>query len=142
MNAEHGACNRFDAYIKKSIANCLKDYIRTTKNYHTHYISFSELSEYDLNSATLYRDTYPSEMFCENIKTRLFDATIHDELLYSALMQISQDIREILLLKFWGDLSDKEVGQAMCMSRQMVCYNKNKALKMLKKIIEELRKNE
>ena len=142
MNAGSNICKKFDAYIKKSISNCLKDYIRTTKNYHTHYLSFSELSEYDLNSATSYRDTYPSEMFCENIKTRLFDAAIHDELLYSALMQISQDTRKILLLKFWGDLSDKEVGQAMCMSRQMVCYNKNKALKMLKKIIEELRKDE
>lgn len=142
MNAVYGACNRFDAYIKKSIVNCLKDYIRTTRNYHTHYISFSELSEYDLNSATLYKDTYPSEMFCENIKTRLFDAAIHDELLYSALMQVSQDIREILLLKFWGEFSDKEIGRIMCMSQQMVCYNKNKALKMLKKIIEELRKNE
>ena len=80
-----------------------------------------------------------TDIFSEKLTTRLFDAVIHDELLYEALLSIKPNIRELLILKYWGDLSDSEVGQAMSMSQQMVNYNKNKALRNLKKIIEEMR---
>ena len=91
-------------------------------------------------SKLFYTDNYPSDNFSEKLTTRLFDAVIHDELLCEALLLIKPNVRELLILKYWGDLTDSEVGQAMRMSQQMVNYNKNKALGNLRKIIEELRR--
>ena len=39
-------------------------------------------------------------------------------------------------------MTDEEVGVALCMSRKMVNYYRNKALLHLKEIIGEIRKNE
>lgn len=54
-------------------------------------------------------------------------------------MSIKPNIRELVVLEYWGNLTGAEVGQVISMSRRMVNYNKNNALQKLRKIIEELR---
>ena len=139
MNSEIAEVNKFDSCVKQALNKELKYQIRSMKNRQKHYINISELSKID-EAKLFYTDIYPSDIFSEKLTTRFFDAVIHDELLYEALLSIKPNIRELLILKYWGDLSDSEVGQAMSMSQQMVNYNKNKALRNLKKIIEEMRK--
>lgn len=139
MNSEIAEVNKFDSCVKQALNKELKYRIRSMKNRQKHYINISELSKID-EAKLFYTDIYPSDIFSEKLTTRLFDAVIHDELLYEALLSIKPNIRELLILKYWGDLSDSEVGQAMSMSQQVVNYNKNKALRNLKKIIEEMRK--
>lgn len=139
MKSKIAEINKFDSCVKKALNNELKYRLRTMKNYMRHYVSISELNKAD-EAKLFYKDDYPSYNFSEKLTTRLFDAVIHDELLYEALLSIKPDVRELIILKYWGDLTDSEVGQALSMSQQMVNYNKNKALKSLRKIIEELRK--
>lgn len=139
MNSEITEINKFDSCVKQALNKELKYRIRSMKNHQKHYINISELSKTD-EVKLFYTDIYPSDIFSEKLTTRLFDAVIHDELLYEALLSMKPNIRELLILKYWGDLSDSEVGQAMSMSQQMVNYNKNKALRNLRKIIEEMRK--
>lgn len=138
MNSEIAEVNKFDSCVKQALNKELKYRIRSMKNRQKHFVNISELSKID-ETKLFYTDIYPSDIFSEKLTTRLFDAVIHDELLYEALLSIKPNIRELLILKYWGDLSDSEVGQAMSMSQQMVNYNKNKALRNLKKIIEEMR---
>ena len=57
------------------------------KNRQKHYINISELSKID-EAKLFYTDIYPSDIFSEKLTTRLFDAVIHDELLYEALLSI------------------------------------------------------
>lgn len=139
MKHEIAEMNKFDACVKKTLVNELKYRLRSMKKDRERYVNISELSQKDINQLS-YADTYPSDIFSEKQTTRLFDTVIHNELLYEALMSIKPNIRKIILLKYWGDLTDFEVGQAMSMSQQMVNYNKNKALRKLRKIIEGLRK--
>ncbi|MDY3930066.1 MAG: hypothetical protein SOZ34_12040 [Clostridia bacterium] len=139
MNSEIAEVNKFDSCVKQALNKELKYQIRSMKNRQKHFVNISELSKID-EAKLFYTDIYPSDIFSEKLTTRLFDAVIHDELLYEALLSIKPNIRELLILKYWGDLSDSEVGQAMSMSQQVVNYNKNKALRNLKKIIEEMRK--
>ena len=139
MNSEIAEVNKFDSCVKQALNKELKYRIRSMKNRQKHFVNISELSKID-ETKLFYTDIYPSDIFSEKLTTSLFDAVIHDELLYEALLSIKPNIRELLILKYWGDLSDSEVGQAMSMSQQMVNYNKNKALRNLKKIIEEMRK--
>ena len=87
-------------------------------------------------------DVYPSDEFREKLTTRIFDAEIHNELLYQALLSIKPITRELIVLKYWGEMTDNEIGEVLSMSRKMVNYYKRKALINLKEIIEELNKNE
>lgn len=131
--------SKFDSCIKKGLTLELKYRLRSMKNHQKRYISISDLSCSEMSKLT-YNDKYPSEVFREKLTTRLFEAVIHDELLYEALVAMQPDIREIVLLKYWGDLSDNEIGQAMKMTRRTVNYNKNKALRELRKFLEEMKR--
>lgn len=131
--------NKFDSCIKKGLTLELKYRLRSMKNHQKHYINISGLSYSEMSKLT-YNDKYPSDIFREKLTTRLFETVIHDELLYDALLEMKPDIREIVLLKYWGDLSDLEIGQAMKMNRRIVNYNKNKALRELRKILEEMKR--
>lgn len=131
--------NKFDSCIKKSLTQELKYRLRTMKNHQKRYINFSDLAYSEMSKLT-YKDKYPSEVFKEKLTTRLFSTVIHNELLYEALLAMPPDIREIVLLKYWGDLSDNEIGQAMKMNRRTVNYNKNKALRELRKFLEEMKR--
>ena len=132
---------QFDACVKVYLRKELLYRIRTLNNYKKHYISISELSKNEQDKL-YYIDSYPSDDFHKKITTRLFDTVIHDELLYQALLSIKPIIRELIILKYWGEMTDEEVGVALCMSRKMVNYYRNKALLHLKEIIGEIRKNE
>ena len=78
-------------------------------------------------------------MFEEKISTRLFDAFIHDELLYEALLSIKPKSRELIVLKYWGDMTDCEVGQVLNLSKGTVNKNKRKTLQKLKELMEEMK---
>ena len=74
--------------------------------------------------------------------TRLFEAVVHDELLYEALLSIRPKTRELILLKYWGELTDVEVGRVMNMKRDAVTKTKLRTLSRLRKFMEEVRKYE
>lgn len=133
--------NQFDACVKDYLKKELLYRIRTINNYKKHYISISELSKEERNKLFTF-DVYPSNEFHEKLTTRLFDAVIHDEILYQALLLIKPITRELIVLKYWGEMTDDEIGEVLSMSRKMVNYYKRKALINLKEIIEELNKNE
>ena len=141
MFSEGYVVEKFDAWVKKCLSNELKYRIRGLKNRSKHIIVFSDMSNSDMEQL-YYEDTYEFTCFRKNIETRIFDAVIHDELLYEALLHLAPKEREIILLKYWGRYSDNEVGRLLNMSRRMVCYNKNKAINLLKKIIEEMKSND
>ena len=90
----------------------------------------------------VHNDVYEVETFSEKVSTRLFDVVLNDELLYNALRAIPKKQREIIILKYWGEMTDSEIGELIGMSQQSVSYNKNKVLKKLKKNIEEVKKHD
>lgn len=132
---------KFDACVKKALIQELKYRKRNMKNHRNHFVNFSELS--CLEEQRLYfEDTYSVEYFQKTVETKLFDAVICNELLYEALQLLTPSNREILLLKYWGKMTDLEIGRTLSMSQQMVNYNRNKSLKLLKTMIEEMMQND
>ena len=111
------------------------------KRKHDKAINFSDLSKSEEHQL-LFFDKYPSEEFEEIIETQVFDVIIRNELIYEALSFLKPKSRDIILLKYWCEMSDYEVGQVLNMKRDAVTQNKNRTLNNLKKIIEELLKNE
>lgn len=129
--------SKFDCFAKKSLANEVKYFERSRKNRRAHVISFSDLGAAEFNQISA-NDAYPSEQFQKVITSTRFDAVIHDELLYEALGKLKPDVLDIVLLKFWLNLTDKEIGMMLDMSQQKVNYRKNSALTKLKNIITEM----
>ena len=141
MKEENKYVNKFDACVKIALRHELLYRLRTIKNQRKHYINMSEMSDYQLGELCCF-DEYPSECFQEKIATVHFEALIHDELLYEALLSLKPITREILILKYWERMTDKAIGEKLCMSREMVNYYRRKALKSMRKMIEETRNNE
>ena len=132
---------QFDSFIKKGLSNELKYYIRSRENRKKHMIVLSELSDFEMNQLC-HKDIYYFDEFEDTIKTSIFDVVIHDELLYNALQLLNSLNREIIVLKYWEEMTDREIGHILNMSQQTVNYKKNKAIKLLKKIIEEMKNND
>lgn len=141
MFSESVVVKKFDAFIKKCLSNELKDYIDEKKVRSKHFVIFSDLKATE--SEQLYsEDIYYFENFQKVLKTVEFDAVIRDELLYESLSQLTPLVREIIILKYWGDYTDKEIAKILKLTLRQVNYNKNKALNLLKDIIKELKKKD
>ena len=67
-----------------------------------------------------------------------FTFFIENELLYQALLILSPKRMEIIVLSFFLDMTDKEIGKKMLLPQSTVRYNRVVAIKMLKRIMEEL----
>ena len=141
MKEENKYVNKFDACVKISLRHELLYRLRTIKNQRKHYINLSELNDYQLGKLCCC-DEYPSECFREKVTTVHFETVIRDEWIYEALLSLKPITREILILKYWEKMTDKAIGENLCMSREMVNYYRRKALKSMRKMIEETRNNE
>ena len=141
MKSEYIEINKFDSCVKDALKKELKYRIRSMKNHQKRFVNISELSRSE-EAKLNYIDEYPSEMFSEILTTRLFDAVIHDELLYEALLSIKPHMRELLILKYWGSYTDDQVGNILNMNRAAITRSKNNALSKLRKFMEEMREYE
>lgn len=141
LSNEEILTRKFNSFITKALENELLYRKRGRKNQAKRVVNFSELKKEDENKL-YFEDEYDCECFQETITTSMLDATIHDELLHKALLSLKKNNLEIIILKYWGELTDLEIGRALSMSQQMVHYHRNQSLELLKIIIEELRKDD
>lgn len=136
---------KFDAYIKGGLKNELKYISRSKKNQSKRRVLFSEMTQKErqkLISEYCMEDVYFPNIITEFIEAEKLDAIIQNELLFEALKALKPKARKIILCKFWLEMSDKDIGQVMELSRQLVTYHRNKALQNLKETIEEMMKND
>lgn len=128
------AVERFDAYLKKVFANDVKSYYISLSKKREQYVTFSNMTVSEKNKLQ-HNDVYKSELFSKKVSTKFYDVILHDELLYDAILSLNPKRREIILLKYWGEKTDSEIGELIGMSQRTVNYNKNKSLKILKETI-------
>ena len=107
---------RFDAYLKKVFGNEVKSYYIRLSKQREKYITFSDMSISE-EKELVHNDVYAVETISEKVSTRLFDVVLNDELLYNALSAIPKKQREIIILKYWGEMTDTEIGELIGMSQ-------------------------
>lgn len=136
---------KFDTCIKTGLKYELISVVRTKKKLAQKRVLFSELTQEDrkaLFDNYSMEDNYFPNIITEQIATKQLDAVIQHELLFEALQVLDPKMRKIILCKFWLDMTDEEIGQAMDLRRHVVLYQRKKALHNLKVIIEEMMKND
>lgn len=96
-------------------------------------VSFSDLSEKELNQ--LY--TEDKYFVTERIFNVLgFDVIVTDDAIAEALQSLPERKRNIILLSYFFELSDRKIGDKLNMLRSTVQYQRTSTLQQLKNFME------
>ena len=127
---------QFDSLVSKVFRQEKASYMRMGYRRKERECIFSDLTASEKNS--IYAEDKYFENEFKTITVARLEANIKDALLYEALEKLKPREKEVIVLKFWHDMSDEEIGKELNIKRSTVNYSKNSALKTLKKIIEEM----
>ena len=132
-DSEHLACC-FDAYCKRLLKNEVIDTIRGEKRMGQREVTFSNLTKAERGQLQ-YIDQYAPDR-------RVFpllgmEIEVIDADLVQALSALSADRRAIILLSYFLEMRDEEIGKCLGLSRPAVQRRRTSTLNMLRKILEE-----
>ena len=122
--------HQYDALAKKTLVGEAKSHRRTLAKRE---VTFSDLSESEL--AQLFTtDEYESDYF--RFQVSGFDVLVKNELLAEALNALPERKRDIILLSYFLDMSDAEIGELLNVVRTTVFRHRKSALAKIKQYLE------
>lgn len=131
----HGQSKRhtFDSFCKKVLKHEARDYYDELKRQRNKEVSFSNLSVKEMDQ--LY--TEDKYFAIEQIFNVLgLDVIVTDGVIAEALENLPERKRDIILLSYFLELSDREIGDKLNMLRSTVQYQRASILQQLKKFME------
>lgn len=123
---------KFCAYCIKVLHGEALNYLDELKRKQKREINFSEFFQKDLVAFGYYDNYEIAEKFI--VMGR--QVSIYDECISQALKKLSSKKREIILMLFFLDMTEKEIASCLQLVQSTVHYHKSEALKILKKIME------
>ena len=135
--------HQFDSYCKKVLRGECRDYIREITRQAKHKVNFSEMTVENLNHLNVI-DEYPSEYY--HFQVLGYDIAIKNERIGLALLSLPVEKRDIILLSYYLNMTDREIGEELNMMLYTVQRRRTKSLKEIKKqwrikILRKKRKN-
>ncbi len=125
---------QFDCLIKKVIKYERSKYYRDISRHLRNEISFSDLLEVELKD--FYNiDKYPIEYTAFNVLG--MEVQIMDDQLSKVLKVLLEKKRNIILLSYFMDMSDLEIGKLMNLVRSTIYQHRTSTLKEIKKMYKE-----
>lgn len=122
---------QFDCLTKKVIKTTVKKHQRDLLRRHHREIAFSDISTLNLSSS----DTYSHEYEVFNVLG--IEIQVADEQLSKALKTLPDKKRNIILLSYFMDLSDSEIGELLHLVRSTIYRHRTSTLEELKKRMED-----
>ena len=127
--------HQFDSFCKKILREEARDYERHIAWRSGHEELYAELPQEQ--ECQLYAlDEYPSEQTYFHVQE--YDIAICNDKLADALAVLSAEKRDIVLLSYFLDMTDKEIADKLDMVRHSVQYKRARSLKELKKEMEDV----
>ena len=125
--------HQYDALAKKTLVGEAKSYRRTLAKRAAREVTFSDLSESEL--AQLFTtDEYESDYY--RFQVSGFDVLVKNELLAEVLNALPERKRDIVLLSYFLDMSDAEIGELLNVVRTTVFRHRKSALAKIKQYLE------
>lgn len=125
---------QFDCLTKKVIKYERSKYYRDISRHWRNEISFSDLLEVEFEH--FYNiDKYPSEYTAFNVLG--MEVQIMDEKLSEIFKVLPEKKRNIILLSYFMDMSDSEIGKLMNLVRSTIYRHRTSILKEIKKLYKE-----
>ena len=103
-------CRQFDSFCKIVLKNEAIDYDRERKRLRKHEVTFSELTQGEWEQLK-HMDEYAIEN--EIFRVLSYEIEVKDELLGEALRHLPEKKRDVILMSFFMDMSDTEIGKQM-----------------------------
>lgn len=130
---EQSKRHAFDSFCKKILKHEARDYYDELKSQRNREVSFSDLSAKEMD-----------ELYTENryfVTEQIFNVLglgviVTDDVIAGALQSLPERKRDIILLSYFLELSDREIGDKLNMLRNTVQYQRASTLRQLKKFME------
>ncbi len=123
----------FDSYCKKILKRKALDIHRETKRRREREVLFSELSKQELAALSV-KDEYSVGAFVFSVLGEI--VSILDTDLAEALNCLPSNRRDIVLMSYFFDMTDREIAEKLNMARRTVAYQRAVSLQRLKKLME------
>ena len=125
--------HQFDAFAKKNLKGEAKSLFRQLYKLRDKEVCFSEMSDAELNELYCY-DEYDLAQY--TFKVLGYDIKIKDDLLGEALELLPEKKRDIVLMSYYLELSDEEIGKVLKVVRSTVFRHRKTALSKIKNYME------
>jgi RNA polymerase sigma factor (sigma-70 family) len=123
----------FDAYCKKITKNGIRDRQRLAKRRSKREVLFCDLSDRDVAGLVTvdeyFRNEYAFDILGESVG-------ISDAGLAEALRELPADRRDVILMSYFIDMTDKEIAKLLSTARRTVAYRRAAALRELRRHME------
>lgn len=130
---------RFDSFCKSVLRNHARNYDQMLYRRRKREC-FSE----DICEDKRFQRFFSVAPFQDTYVFRVLDmeVSVEDVLLGEALKELSEERRTIVLLSYFLDMTDSEIGAYLHLIRRTVSYRRGTTLKQLKKYLEDLANEE
>ena len=132
-NHEEHIQHSFDSYCKKILKGKAIDIHRETKRRSKREITFSDMSAQELAVLSV-EDEYFTDEFVFNILGE--SVAVSDADLAEALNALPADKRDIVLMSYFFDMTDREIAEQLNMVRRTVAHQRTSTLRKLKNLLE------
>ena len=122
---------KFCAYCIKVLRGEALNYFDELKRKQKREINFSDFFQKDLETLGYY-DNYE---IAENFIVLGNQVSIYDEGISQALKKLPSEKRDIILMLFFLDMTEKEIAACLQLVQSTVHYHKSDSLKLLRKIL-------
>lgn len=122
----------FHSFCKTVSRNFVRNLDRAEGNRDKHFAD--EPVDYLLETLGC-RDEYPSESFVLYVGGN--SCAVESETLYKALLSLPEKQRNVLLLEFWGDLSNREISEKMEVTPSTVYNLRQRAFSKIREYYEK-----
>lgn len=122
----------FDSFCKKILKNEARDYYDELKRQRKHEVPFSELSVQEMEMLFILDDY---SINYSNFSVLGYDVAVQSELLAEAIAALPKEKRDIVLLSYFLDMTDREIGEMLNLVRSSVQYKRTSSLQELKKFM-------
>ena len=132
-NHEQSKQHTFDSFCKKILKHEARDYYDELQRQRKREKTFSDLSVKEMEQ--LY--TVDKYFVTEQIFNVLgLDVIVTDDVIAGALQSLPEHKRDIILLSYFLELSDREIGNKLNMLRSTVQYQRTRTLQQIKTFME------
>jgi len=135
MNPQNAISKRhiFDSFCKKILRNELRDYYDEVNRLGQKEAAFSELSAHELNQLFTTDDYFAAEHIF-NVQGQ--DIVVIGDSIAEALKSLPERKRDIILLSYFLEMTDREIGEKLNLIRATVQYQRKITLRELKQFFE------
>ena len=134
MQDEKGKRSAFDSFCKKVLRNEVRDHYDEVKRLRGKEVSISELSARELEQLANTDSYFTTEQIFNVLGC---DIVVNNMDIAEALRNLPERKRDIILLSYFLEMSDGEIGSKLNLIRSTVQYQRTSTLRELKKIMEE-----